>query len=260
MPTAKILQLFGVILSAVVLLSGCARYDVGIRFADANHGEIAQYIYLDENIPGLGGTIVTSWLETLEQQTIQLGGQVRHLSSQEMSISVPFYNAKDLQTKFNQLFSAQTRSNQNNSPVGSRLQIKTGNWIVWQRSHLRYDLDLRGLDLPAAIDTANAQPLELEFSLNTPWGAKAIAPDSIEDHKDNIELSSTAATPTNGKYMPKFRSRGKQLIWRLKPGKINHVEAIFWVPSPIGIGAVLIILLVLGGSYMKTRRDRSVKT
>lgn len=239
------------------LLSGCARYDVGIRFADANHGEITQHIYLDETIPGLGGAIVKSWLDTLEQQTIQMHGRVRHLSSQEVSIHVPFYNAKDLQTKFNQLFSAQTRSNPKNSPIGSQLQVKTGNWIVWQRSHLQYDLDLRGLDLPAAIDTANARPLELEFRLDTPWGAKAIEPDNIEE-SENIELNSMDATPKNEKYTSKPRNRGKQLIWQLKPGKINHVEAIFWVPSSLGMGTVLIVLLVLGGSYMKNRSDRSL--
>jgi len=258
MPTAKVLRLLGVILSAVLFLSGCTRYDVGIRFADANHGEITQHIYLDENIPGLGGTVINSWLETLEQQTIQLNGRVRHLSPQEIFVQVPFYNAKDLQTKFNQLFSAQTRSTQKKSPVGSHLQITTGNWIVWQRSHLQYDLDLRGLDLPILSDTENSEPLELEFSLNTPWGAKAIELNSTD--ANSTTAASGASNPIAATYTPRPRNRGRQLIWRLKPGSINHVEAIFWVPSPLGIGAVLIVLLVLGGSYLKTRSDRSVGT
>ena len=248
--TAKVLRLLGIILVALFLLSGCARYDVGIRFVDANHGEITQRIRLDEDIPGLGGTIVKSWLETLEQQAVQLGGRVRHLSSQESFIRVPFYNAKDLQNKFNQLFYVQARSNRNHSPLDSNLRITTGNWIIWQRHHLQYDLDLRGLELPILSDAPTSQsPLELEFSLKTPWGAKTI------DRK-YTDANPTEANYAATGYASKFRQRGQKVIWQLKPGKINHLEAVFWVPSPLGIGLVLIVLLVVGGSYMKTRGDR----
>jgi hypothetical protein len=44
---------------------------------------------------------------------------------------------------------------------------------------------------------------------------------------------------------------GKQVIWTLKPGEINQLEAIFWVPSPIGIGTVIIILITALGIYLK---------
>lgn len=247
--TAKILRLFGIIFVAFFLLSGCARYDVGIRFVDANHGEITQHIRLDENIPGLGGTVINSWLEDLEQQATQLGGRVQHLSSQESLIRVPFYNAKDLQNKFNQLFYAQVRSTRNHSPLNSQLQITTGNWIAWQRHHLQYDLDLRGLELPALSDASNhastsKPPLELEFSLKTPWGAKT------------IDKKYAKADDAGTGYASNFRQQRQQIIWQLQPGKINHMEAVFWVPSPLGIGLVLIVLLVVGGSYIKTRRNQ----
>jgi hypothetical protein len=35
--------------------------------------------------------------------------------------------------------------------------------------------------------------------------------------------------------------------WSLVVGTVNQIEADFWVPSPIGIGAVAIALLVLLG-------------
>lgn len=230
---AKILRLFGIILTAMLLLTGCGRYDVGIRFADANHGEITQQIRFDRDLPGIGGAVLRSWLETLEQQAIQLDGRVRHLSPQELLIKIPFYNTRDLQTKFNQVIYAQARSNPNDSSVGSSLRLTTGNWIIWQRNHLQYDLDLRGLEFSTANANAGdaSTPLQLDLSLKTPWGAR------IVDTND----------------APTSRQRGRQLIWRLKPGKINHVEAIFWLPSPLGIGAVLIGLLVAGGSYAKTQ-------
>jgi hypothetical protein len=44
---------------------------------------------------------------------------------------------------------------------------------------------------------------------------------------------------------------GNQLTWKLQPGKQNHLEAIFWIPSPIGIGAVAIAILVGIGFWLK---------
>lgn len=222
-------RLFAILLTAMLLLTGCGRYDVGIRFADANHGEITQQIRFDRDLPGLGGTILKSWLETLEQQAIQLDGRVQHPSAGELLIKIPFYNARDLQTKFNQVIYAQARSNPHDSSIGSPLRLTTGNWIIWQRNHLQYDLDLRGLEFSTGNADAST-PLQLKLSLKTPWGARAV-------NKDHALIA----------------KQKRQLVWQLKPGKINHVEAIFWLPSPLGIGAVLIGLLVAGGGYVKTR-------
>jgi hypothetical protein len=72
--------------------------------------------------------------------------------------------------------------------------------------------------------------LDLEFSLKTPWGAK------------NIQLTETAIEP---------EKNGNQLVWKLQPGQLNHIEAVFWLPSPLGIGALLIILFVWGGLYLR---------
>jgi hypothetical protein len=74
--------------------------------------------------------------------------------------------------------------------------------------------------------------LELDFSLNTPWGAESIE---------------TVA----GALVPASYSDGKQLVWKLKPGEINYLEAVFWVPSPVGIGAVIIAFLVFVGIGLK---------
>ena len=42
--------------------------------------------------------------------------------------------------------------------------------------------------------------------------------------------------------------------WQLKPGELNHLDAIFWLPNPLGIGAILIILISCGGYYLKYRQ------
>jgi hypothetical protein len=72
--------------------------------------------------------------------------------------------------------------------------------------------------------------IDLEFSLNTPMGASSVekAEYSIEPVKNN-----------------------KQLSWKLKPGQLNHIEAVFWLPSPVGIGTLLIVLFVGLGIYLR---------
>jgi len=74
--------------------------------------------------------------------------------------------------------------------------------------------------------------LELDFSLNTPWGAQSME---------------TVA----GAIVPESYQEGKQLVWKLKPGEINYLEAVFWIPSPVGIGAVIIALFVAAGISLK---------
>jgi hypothetical protein len=49
-------------------------------------------------------------------------------------------------------------------------------------------------------------------------------------------------------------------MWTLKPGQLNHLEAVFWLPSPLGIGTLVIVLLVLGGFYLKYKSLPGVVT
>jgi hypothetical protein len=49
------------------------------------------------------------------------------------------------------------------------------------------------------------------------------------------------------------QQQGKQLVWKLKSGAENHLEAVFWVPSPLGIGTVAIVLLVIGGIFLRAQ-------
>jgi hypothetical protein len=97
------------------------------------------------------------------------------------------------------------------------------------------ELDLRSLSLLSSNGSLLLSPgglLELDFSLNTPWGAKSIE---------------TVA----GALVPESYQQGKQLVWKLKPGEINYLEAIFWIPSPVGIGALIIALFVAAGIALK---------
>lgn len=226
------LRLLWFILVAALLLSGCVHDDIGINFSDANHGEIAQHIrfkFQNPTSPGssLNEAIATTWVESLEQRTKALGGRTRHPEAQEWLMTIPFHNAKDLESKFNQLFRSQ--SAQKSDLPTSRLQIKTKNRLMWQRHYLQYDLDLRSLR--ATLQGDLSESLDLEFKLKTPWGAQVPVTDD--------QLSAD------------FRKSGWQLVWKLKPGVMNHIEAIFSVPNSIGIGFVVISLMVISGAIVK---------
>jgi Protein of unknown function (DUF3153) len=217
------LRLLWFILVSILFLSGCIHYDAGINFADANHGELVQHIRLKSQSSALDESLVASWVANLEQRTQALGGRTRQVAAREWRLSLPFYNAKDLETKFNQL-SQSTAGQQRDLPV-SRLQVKTLNRLLWQRNELQYNLDLRSLR--ATLQNNFSDSLDLEFKLRTPWGARVPSTDG--------ELSA-------------MRRSGWQLVWKLKPGTMNHIEAVFLVPSPLGIGFVVIALFVAGGA------------
>jgi Protein of unknown function (DUF3153) len=230
------LRLFWFILVAALFLSGCVHDDVGINFSDANHGEIVQHIRLksqsSSTSSSLNEAIATTWVESLEQRTKALGGRTRHPKAEEWLMTIPFHNAKDLESKFNQLFQPQlfqSQSTQKPELPTSRLQIKTKNRVMWQRHYLQYDLDLRSLR--AMLQGDFSESLDLEFKLRTPWGSQVPA--------------------ANDKLSLQLRKSGGQLVWKLKPGMMNHIEAVFWVPSLLGIGVVVISLIVMGGAMVK---------
>ncbi|QYO63629.1 DUF3153 domain-containing protein [Leptolyngbya sp. 7M] len=187
------LRLLWLILVAFLFLSGCVRYDVGLSFADANHGSLVQQVHLSQQLTGVSRATANLWLDRLTEQAQQLGGTVKRSTEQDLVITIPFYNAKDLTTKFDRFFQSVTsteakpRSSLTDSTSGSptsHLQIRTSNLLLWQRHRLEYDLDLRSLVvLPEANNAAtllvNPQDLlALNFSLNTPWGAQTL-PDSL---------------------------------------------------------------------------------
>lgn len=235
------LRLIWIILVAFLFLSGCVRYDVGVTFSDANHGTIVQQIHLSEQLTGVSRATANIWLDKLTQQAQQLGGKANHPTEQDLVITIPFYNAKDLTNKFDQFFQVVTSVGDRTDSPSSHLQIRTNNLILWQRNRLEYDLDLRSLTvIPDANNAAtlliNPQDLlVLDFSLNTPWGAQSL-PESLE---------------------PTVHRQGKQLSWSLKPGTVNHLEAVFWLPSPLGIGLTIIVVLVVTGMFLKAWRNPS---
>ncbi|GBE90862.1 DUF3153 domain-containing protein [Nostoc cycadae] len=225
-----------------LLLSGCVKYDVGVNFNHSNSGELVQHIKLGERLTSFSGDYIYAWLDSIESRTRKLEGKVRRISQEEVIVTIPFSNGQELQTKFNEFFNshnnqkvaATTSETDSELPkIESNLLLFQNNFLLVVRNRLIYDLDLRSLSLIASKGNVLADTgaiLDLEFSLNTPWGAK------------NIQLTENAVEP---------EKQGNQLLWRLQPGELNHIEVVFWLPSPLGIGALLIVLFVWGGLYLR---------
>jgi hypothetical protein len=229
-----------IMLLTSLLLSGCIQYDVELQFDSPNRGRIVQQIQVEERLKSFSGASTQQWLETVEQRTRTLGGRVKRRPNQALTVTIPFNDETDLETKFNQFFGASDPTAALSAPetrdlpeIISNLAVRRSNLLLVERNRLRYDLDLRSLGVLSSDGNLLISPgtlIDLEFRLKTPWGARSV----------------TASTT-----IPKAYQEGKELIWRLVPGELNQVEAVFWLPSPLGIGTLVIIFLVLAGIYLK---------
>ena len=227
------------------LVTGCVQYDVGVNFDSQTHGEIVQHIKLGEKLTSFSSETVGDWLKSVERRVRLLDGKTKRLSDREVLVSIPFNNGAELEDKFNQFYNpiAQTAKSRVASPLEtdlpkfeSHLSVKQNNLLLVLRNRLSLELDLRSLSLLSSNGSVLLSPgglLELDFSLNTPWGAESIE------------------TTVAGALVPASYQQGKQLVWNLKPGEVNYLEATFWIPSPVGIGALIIALFVAVGIALK---------
>ncbi|KAM3098008.1 DUF3153 domain-containing protein [Phormidesmis sp. 146-12] len=225
-------RLVGIVLLSTLMLSGCVRYNLGVNFDSSNQGAIVQQIRLDERL-----TTGQAWLNDVENRARKVEGKIRRVSDQEVWVTIPFGSGKELEAKFNEFFSSDFKNTRKKRSaktvdlpkIDSHLTVKQGNFLLLERTRLIYDLDLRSLGVQSSDGSLLLSPgslIELEFDLTTPWRARNVGATQV-------------------------RRSDKHLIWTLQPGQKNHLEATFWMPSPLGIGAVVIGLLVAGGIYLK---------
>lgn len=230
-----------VMILLALVLSGCVDSTIGIRFDHANRGEIVQYIQLGERLKNFGSSALQQWSQAMEQQAAHLGGKVTFTAEQDLIVKIPFTSSADLEKKFNQFLGtvlnqdSETATGTELSTIASHLKVEHSNWLLAERDRLVYDIDLRSLGVASAqgeILVSPANLIQLEFQLETPWGARNYYGDGMN--------------------RPRILQQGHQLIWSLIPGKQNVLEAVFWLPSPLGIGTVGIILLVALGIFLKS--------
>lgn len=236
--------LLPVVLCLATLLTGCVDYDVGIDFATPYQGEITQHIKVSQQLTSLAPSETRKWLNSIEKRSRQLKGEVKKLNAQELLVTIPFGNGAELAQKFNQLFQTSIVPNAT-IPQGkadliqlnSQVALNQNNLVFVERNSLDLTIDLRALSVLSQQDRINIATdslANLEFQLNTPWIARSYS---------------------DAEYLqPVTNTLKKGLVWQLQPGTINHIKVVFWLPSPIGIGTGIVILLMLLGFLLKYRR------
>jgi Protein of unknown function (DUF3153) len=237
--SSQVYQKLVIILCVIaVSLSGCVKYDTGINFYSLNYGEIIEHIQLSEQINSFSQKAVQNWITTIEQRTKQAQGRIERLSDRELKVVIPFNNSTDLARKINQYFNLSQVSPELQSQLGTQMKIKQSNFLLVVKNHLTYDIDLRSILTPATDPKVAVIPstaaLNLNFSLSSPWGIKI---GDVDHQKSGIKSTQAG-----------------QASWQLQTGQINHIDAIFWLPNPLGIGTILIILISTIGYYLKYRQ------
>ena len=213
-------------------LSSCMQYDLGIQFNHAIRGSIVQGIHL-EDMGTVGDLNLQQWFQALEQEALALQGSTQHPSPQDLIIKVPFSNGGDLVQKFNQLFTPQESDfAADRFPLQAHLAITQKNALLAVYTELSLDVDLTQLAI-ATVEgdrLLSLDPLvQLRFDLETPWG---------------VQWQSQAEGENTGQ---------TQAGIPLQSGKVNHLQAAFWLPSPIGLGSVAIGLLVAAGQWLRKK-------
>jgi hypothetical protein len=229
-----------------LLISGCIQSTTEINFAGQSGGEIVEHIKLAGAVQGLTDQ---SWLEKVQQQARRVGGQTQRPNPQQLDVVIPFDNGPDLARKLNQFVQpvSTVKGTANRGQVSSlpnvpaTLTVTQQNFLLLLRNHFTYDVDLRSLGIQSTNGDVLLSPsslVDLQLSLQTPWGARS------------IKRKSTDTTQIN----PTVIRQGKTLLWKLQPGYLNHLEAAFIYPSPVGWGAIAIILLVSAGLWYQNRK------
>ncbi|NEO56089.1 MAG: DUF3153 domain-containing protein [Okeania sp. SIO3B5] len=235
----KVLKVILISFLAVLLLNGCVKYEVGINFESQNHGEIVQHIKLADELKNFSRKIVSEWLRSIDTRVSQLQGKTQKISSQEILVTIPFNNGAELEEKFNQFFKpidAQESDNygaditEDLPKLESQIEVSQNNLFLALRNRLSINLDLQLSTSNSKVIVNPSELLGLEFQLTTPWGFS------------NIEATENDAIT----YLS-----DRQIVWKLNTGESNSLDVVFWIPSPIGIGAILIGLFVYLGIALK---------
>ncbi|MBF2098875.1 MAG: DUF3153 domain-containing protein [Gloeomargaritaceae cyanobacterium C42_A2020_066] len=209
-------------------LGGCVQYDLAAQFNWRGRGEWVQQVTLSEPLVRFGGPAVQSWIEGLQGRTRQLGGQVTRPAERVLELRLPFADPQELATSLATFF----QDPEAESPAGRVVWVQTP-WGLVTQNRLTYDLDLRPLATWLAQGEVVEAPetwVDLTFRVLAPWGVQP-----------GPETS------------PAAQRLGDGVAWTLQPGQVYHLEAVFWLPDPVGLAALMTAILVALGLWLRQR-------
>ncbi len=228
-----------------IALSGCVKYETGINFSSLNYGEIVQHIQIGEQLNSFSQQAVKTWLASIEARTKAAQGRIEYLSAIEVNVVIPFNNLQELVDKIDGYFNPTSASNPEDLGFNAHMQIQQNNFFLVVRNHLTYDIDLRSQivkSMDPKVSIASGDLVNLNFSIQSPWGVNS----------PNLPESISGISGTN--VQPCCTGDNRQKSWKITSGKINHLEAFFWLPNPLGIGSIVIIFISILGYYLKYRQ------
>ena len=226
----KKLRLLACILLVAAISYGCADYEIGVNFRDQNHGTIVQNIHLGERAIAFSSDLVEEWIASVERRARSLGGRAKRPTPTDIEVRIPFANGQELAEKIDRFFDPVERNadaDESLPQIAAHMTVTQNNWLLALRTRAVYEVDLRSLAVLSSEGDVLVSPgvlLDLAFRLQAPWGLRS------------VESGPHAIAP--------IAATEKELLWKLTPGEIDRIEAVFWVPSPIGIGSLGIALLV----------------
>ncbi|MEM9156360.1 MAG: DUF3153 domain-containing protein [Cyanobacteria bacterium P01_F01_bin.33] len=263
--------------------TGCVRYELGLQFNWMGGGEITQDLSWDSMLAGLANELEVGVTDQLiaevERRAEKVEGSLARISDSHVRVTIPFDRYSELEEKVDAFINepwvvlpdaqsqllpqapVQLASNaaaaevntvfsnegtpRDSIPSGraiaqatvapsSELEIDRQSFILMDRYILTYDLDLRGVavDVPGGLFSLSIDRLlDLTFSLQTP-----------------LRPSTSNATS----------QVGNRLTWDLETGRVNRLEAVFWLPSWIALVTLIgaIVAIVVAGWVWSARRRR----
>ncbi|MGB7250087.1 MAG: DUF3153 domain-containing protein [Phormidesmis sp.] len=239
------------------LLGGCVDYALDIRFDSQTHGQITQILHLSDRLLTLDDTVSETLFQAIAAKANALSGKATRLNADTLKVTLPFNNGAQLVERFNAFYNS---ANYNSAEmtdaisvgngddslfgrlpgapnVSSHLDLQQRNYLFALRNRLTYRLQLDERAARAADTRLNDLSwLNLDFSLTTPWNLRAAAPTA----------QAAALSPVSQPFIS-----GHTATWHLAANQPQVIEAIFWVPSPIGLGAGAIALFCSLGYLVK---------
>ncbi|BCX11455.1 MAG: hypothetical protein KatS3mg067_0393 [Thermosynechococcus sp.] len=215
-----------------VCLSGCVQADMVIQHQGQTGGSLTYTLTLPQPDP--------PFTEQVIQQARRLGGAVKERDKIHLQVTIPFDTSQQLATVLNRIGRVPYLPQ-----VTAEADVFDQNLLLFVRERFRYDIDLRPLGIESrdqAVLVAPQSLLNFQLALETPWGARPIERPAMA--KDTV-------------VNPHVQRGGDRLTWTLMPGYLNHLEAVYWYPSPLGWGTLVIVSLLMLGSWLRTRLSGS---
>lgn len=214
-----------------ILLTGCASYRLGVEFGWLGGGTVRQTLNLDPLLVQMGGEALEKLFDKLTRRVEALGGRSARATDQ-LQLDLPFENGQDLERKVNVLLGQPLLTDGRalpTEPITSArvLRLETVEYFLWTTYQLNAELDLQSAVLPLGAWTPGLP--QLEFALTTPLPA----------------LKSNSAEQSMN-----------TLLWRIRPGQTNRLEATFVVLNlPVSV-SLIAVAAALG--WLVWRRQRAL--